>query len=194
MKKSELREIVKQTILENQKSSTKLGKDLSGGDILSANGKKIISIERNKPLQGKLTVKVEGNNKPLIFDEQSEYGVTTSLKENQPQRSPERQSPDREVIEKPDTAPEKPTRRRTLTPPTEAPNTRPKAIKENDKGIADKIASRFQKLGGTLNENTSRDKAISLILSKTGEYTKEDLESRSDKELGRIIFGFIGKK
>ena len=138
MKQSELREIVKQTILENQKSSTKLGKDLSGGDILSANGKKIISIERNKPLQGKLTVKVEGNNKPLIFDEQSEYGVTTSLKENQPQRSPERQSPDREVIEKPDTAPEKPTRRRTLTPPEHAPDTKPKAesvIKEGDKEV-----------------------------------------------------------
>lgn len=116
------------------------------------------------------------------------------LLENQPERAPERQTPDREVIEKPDTAPEKPTRRRTLTPPIESPDTKPKAIKENDKGIADKIASRFKKLGGTLNENTSRDKAISLILSKTGEYTKEDLESRSDKELGRIIFGFIGKK
>mgnify|MGYP003425675014 CR=1 FL=1 len=80
MKQSELREIVKQTILENQQSSTKLGKNLSEGDILSANGKKIISIERNKPLQGKLTVKVEGSNKPLIFDEQSEYGITISLK------------------------------------------------------------------------------------------------------------------
>lgn len=120
--------------------------------------------------------------------------IKETLLENQPERAPQRQSPDREVIEKPDTAPEKPTRRRTLTPPTEAPNTRPKAIKENDKGIADKIASRFQKLGGTLNENTSRDKAMILILGKTNEYKREDLEQRSDQELGRILFGLIGKK
>lgn len=120
--------------------------------------------------------------------------IKETLLENQPQRSPERQSPDREIIEKPDTAPEKPKRRRTLEPPEHAPNTRPKAIKENEQDVTNKIASRFQKLGGTLNENTSRDKAISLILSKTGEYTKEDLESRSNKELGGIIFGFIRKK
>lgn len=145
MKKSQLKEIIKEVLLENQKSSTKLGKDLSGGDILSANGKKIISIERNKPLQGKLTVKVEGNNKPLIFDEQSEYGVTTSLKENQPERAPQRQSPDREVIEKPDTAPEKPTRRRTLTPPEHAPETVPKA-EGLEKNIVDKISQRYNKL------------------------------------------------
>jgi hypothetical protein len=67
------------------------------------------------------------------------------LKENQP--APQRQAPDREVIEKPETdTPERKPRRRTLTPPTEAPNTRPKAIKENDKQIANKIADRFKKL------------------------------------------------
>jgi hypothetical protein len=123
--------------------------------------------------------------------------IKETLLENQPERAPQRQTPDREVIEKPDTAPEKPTRRRTLTPPEHAPDTRPKAeglVKENDKGIADKIASRFQKLGGTLNENTSRDKAMVLILGKTNEYTREDLDKRSDQELGRILFGLIGKK
>lgn len=157
MKKDALKQIVKEVLLEvkaskkvieeNKKSSTKLGKDLTKGDILSAGGgQKIISIERNKPLQGKLTVKIEGNNKPLIFDEQSEYGVTVNLEENNPQRSPQRQTPDREVIEKPETdTPERKPKRRTLTPPTESPSTAPKA-EGLERNIADKIADRFKKL------------------------------------------------
>lgn len=157
MKKIALKELIKEILLEvkaskkvikeNKKSSTKLGKELIKGDILSANGgKKIISIEKNKPLQGKLTVKVEGSNKPLIFDEQSEYGVTINLEENNPQRSPQRQSPDREVIEKPETdTPERKPKRRTLTPPTESPITAPKA-EGVEKNIANKIADRFKKL------------------------------------------------
>jgi len=81
--------------------------------------------------------------------------VKQTILENQPQRAPQRQSPDREVIEKPDTAPSKPTRRRTLTPPHHAPTTAPKAesvIKENEQEVANKIASRFKKLGGGINE------------------------------------------
>lgn len=81
--------------------------------------------------------------------------VKQTILENQPQRAPQRQSPDREVIEKPDTAPSKPTRRRTLTPPEHAPDTKPKAesvIKENEQEITNKITSRFKKLGGGINE------------------------------------------
>ena len=75
--------------------------------------------------------------------------VKQTILENQPQRAPQRQSPDREVIEKPDTAPSKPTRIRTLTPPEHAPDTKPKAesvIKEGDKEVVNKIAQRFNKL------------------------------------------------
>ena len=123
--------------------------------------------------------------------------VKQTILENQPQRSPERQSPDREVIEKPDTAPSKPTRRRTLTPPDHAPTPRPKAesvIKENEQEITNKITSRFQKLSkGNLNENTSRDKAIVLILGKTNDYSREELDQKTDQELAKILFGLIGK-
>lgn len=63
---------------------------------------------------------------------------------------PQRVSPDREVIEKPETdTPERKPKRRTLSPPTESPETRPKAegvIKENEEELANKMASRFQKL------------------------------------------------
>jgi len=63
---------------------------------------------------------------------------------------PQRVAPERETIVKPETdTPERKPKRRTLTPPTEAPSTRPKAegvIKENEQDIAQKIADRFQKL------------------------------------------------
>ena len=76
--------------------------------------------------------------------------VKQTILENQPQRAPQRQTPDREVIEKPDTdTPSKPTRRRTLTPTEHAPDTKPKAesvIKEGDKEVVNKIAQRFNKL------------------------------------------------
>lgn len=66
------------------------------------------------------------------------------LKENQP--APQRQSPDRETITKPETdTPDIKPRRRTLTPPTESPNTKPKA-EGVEKELASKMASRFNKL------------------------------------------------
>lgn len=72
------------------------------------------------------------------------------LLENNPQVAPKRQAPERETITKPETdTPERKPKRRTLTPPEHSPETRPKAegvIKENEQDIAQKIASRFQKL------------------------------------------------
>ena len=41
----------------------------------------------------------------------------------------------------------KPPKRRTLAPPSESPNTRPKALmKEEEKELVNKIAQRFKKL------------------------------------------------
>lgn len=63
---------------------------------------------------------------------------------------PQRVAPERETITKPDTdTPSRKPKRRTLTPPVESPTTRPKAegvIKENEQDIAQKIASRYNKL------------------------------------------------
>ena len=67
-------------------------------------------------------------------------------------------------------------------------------IKENEQEITNKITSRFQKLSkGNLNENTSRDKAIVLILGKTNDYSREELDQKTDQELAKILFGLIGK-
>jgi len=74
--------------------------------------------------------------------------VKEAILESNPQ--PQRVSPDRETITKPETdTPERKPKRRTLTPPTEAPNTKPKAegvIKENEQQISDKIAQRYNNL------------------------------------------------
>lgn len=74
--------------------------------------------------------------------------VKEAILESNPQ--PQRVSPDRETITKPETdTPERKPKRRTLTPPTEAPNTKPKAegvIKENEQDITNKIVQRFNKL------------------------------------------------
>ena len=69
------------------------------------------------------------------------------VNENQLQPSkPSRPSPEPDVMEPGTKEPVKP-KRRTLAPPTEAPDTKPKAsMKENEKQIADKIAQRFKKL------------------------------------------------
>ncbi len=109
-----------------------------------------------------------------------------------PQRSPQRQTPDREVIEKPETdTPERKPKRRTLTPPTESPDTKPKA-EGVEKELAGKMASRFSKLKqGTLNEGPTKDRAIKIILGKSDKYTKEELSSKSDQELAKIIQGLI---
>ena len=112
------------------------------------------------------------------------------LNENQP--APQRQAPDREVIEKPDVdTPERKPKRRTLTPPTERPETRPKA-EGVEKELAGKMASRFSKLKqGTLNEGPTKDRAIKIILGKSDKYTKEELSSKSDQELAKIIQGLM---
>lgn len=67
------------------------------------------------------------------------------LSENNPKEAPTRPAP--ETLPKPDTDSPRP-KRRTLQPPTESPDTKPKAkkIKESDKDIANKIANRFKKL------------------------------------------------
>ena len=69
------------------------------------------------------------------------------LMENQPKVAPSRPQPT--TIPRPDTKPEPKPKRRTLTPPIEAPTTKPKAegvIKENEQDVANKIAQRFNKL------------------------------------------------
>lgn len=70
------------------------------------------------------------------------------VNENQPQPSKPTTRPtvEPDVMEPGTKEPVKP-KRRTLAPPTEAPDTKPKAsMKENEKQIADKIAQRFKKL------------------------------------------------
>ena len=65
------------------------------------------------------------------------------VKSNKPQPTP--YNPDVETAE-PGTE-TKPVRRRTLTPPTESPETKPKAQKEGEEmDLANKIGKRFSKL------------------------------------------------
>jgi hypothetical protein len=159
MKKTALKQLIKEVLLEVKASKkilkeenenrgiTVLGRDLKiGQEFGSKPNHPIIKLEPNTPTQGRILVYIEGRPKPINMQMGSSYSVVDrSISENSP--LPQRQSPDREVIEKPETdTPERKPRRRTLTPPTEAPNTRPKAIKENDKQIANKIADRFKKL------------------------------------------------
>jgi hypothetical protein len=74
-----------------------------------------------------------------------------NILENQPmpQRAPERERerrPEPGILE-PGTAPEPKPKRRTLAPPKESPNTRPKAsVKESEKDLINKIAKRFKNL------------------------------------------------
>jgi len=64
------------------------------------------------------------------------------LSENQPMIAPTK--PGTKEKEETET---KPPRRRSLTPPEESPNTRPKALmKEEEKELINKIAQRFKKL------------------------------------------------
>jgi hypothetical protein len=64
------------------------------------------------------------------------------LSENQPMIAPTK--PGTKEKEETET---KPPRRRSLTPPEESPNTRPKALmKEEEKELINKIADRFKKL------------------------------------------------
>jgi len=159
MKKDVLKQIVKEVLLEvkaskkvikENKESTVLGKDLKvGQEFMAKLNHPIMKLEPNKPTQGRILVYLKDKPQPINMSMHGEYGILEkSLDENSP--SPQRQSPDREVIEKPETdTPERKPKRRTLTPPTESPETKPKAegvIKENEEELANKIASRFQKL------------------------------------------------
>ena len=64
------------------------------------------------------------------------------LSENQPMIAPTK--PGTKEKEETET---KPPRRRSLTPPEESPNTRPKALmKEEEKELIDKITKRFKNL------------------------------------------------
>jgi hypothetical protein len=64
-----------------------------------------------------------------------------NLEENQP--APAQPKPDTETV--PGTKPTTP-KRRTLTPPKEAPETRPKAVKEGDDEIVQKIVAKYKEL------------------------------------------------
>lgn len=180
MKKSELRQLVKEAILESRTTSLfEEEEDKSPRKKTSFNFKStfedlVIKINTSNPkdfnsLKQEWLTRLESSKinpntaKKMIGDVKNvpnhlaliRYANNALLKyeklglnENQP--SPQRVSPDRETITKPETdTPERKPKRRTLTPPTESPNTRPKAesvIKENDKQIANKIADRFKKL------------------------------------------------
>jgi hypothetical protein len=132
--------------LNENRGITVLGKDLKiGQEFGSKPNHPIIKLEPNTPTQGRILVYIEGRPEPINMQMDSSYSVVDrSISENSP--SPQRQSPDREVIEKPETdTPERKPRRRTLTPPTESPTTAPKA-EGLERNIADKIADRFEKL------------------------------------------------
>lgn len=121
--------------------------------------------------------------------------VKNTILENRPQEQPSRQAPDREVIEKPDTAPEKPTRRRTLTPPDHAPTPRPKAegvIKESEEDLINKIAQRFAKASKT-ETSDSKERAIQAIIQRKPAYTREELEYKSEQDLAQILQGLMRK-
>lgn len=154
MKKDVLKQIVKEVILEikkpkslkENKGSTVLGKDLKvGQEFMAKLNHPIVKLEPNNPTQGRILVYLKDKPQPINMSMYGEYGILEkSLDENSP--SPQRQSPDREVIEKPDVdTPERKPKRRTLTPPTESPSTKPKA-EGVEKDLANKMASRFQKL------------------------------------------------
>lgn len=118
-------------------------KRLESSRINPATNKKMVMDVKKIPNHAALIR--YANNSLLRYE-----GLSLNEDKPAPQHSPQRQSPDREVIEKPETdTPERKPKRRTLTPPTESPITAPKAegvIKENDKQIANKIADRFKKL------------------------------------------------
>lgn len=64
----------------------------------------------------------------------------------QPQIAPSKPQHEPDIME-PGTKPDVKPKRRTLAPPHESPDTKPKAgLKENEKEIIDKIATRFKKL------------------------------------------------
>jgi hypothetical protein len=76
--------------------------------------------------------------KKLIKEE-----IKAILKENQPAVAPTK--PGTKEKEETDVEPKR--KRRTLAPPSESPNTRPKALmKEEEKELVSKIAQRFKKL------------------------------------------------
>lgn len=148
MKKDLLKKIVTEVILEIKKSKNLISK----GKILKENKEadlKIYKSELNMLNKIKPTGDKQIQRKKYLEDKIKE--LEGNLQENQP--SPQRQSPDREVIEKPETdTPERKPKRRTLTPPTESPSTRPKA-EGVEKNIANKIADRFKKLKKQKNEH-----------------------------------------
>ena len=109
----------------------------------------------NPATKVKMDKDVTAANNLITLQKIATYGLLNyekmRIRENEaPQRSPQRQAPDRETITKPETdTPERKPKRRTLNPPIESPPTRPKAegvIKENEEEIVKKIANRFTKL------------------------------------------------
>ncbi len=92
-------------------------------------------IKVNPPLN-KINMK-KNQLKQIIKEE-----IKAILSENQPMIAPTK--PGTKEKEETET---KPPKRRSLTPPEESPNTRPKALmKEEEKELVDKIAKRFKNL------------------------------------------------
>ena len=72
--------------------------------------------------------------------------IKQALIENQPATTPSKPKTEPGIAEPGTKEPTKP-KRRTLTPPTEAPDTKPKAkVNESEKELINKIAARFKHL------------------------------------------------
>lgn len=119
-------------------------------DLKIGNGRKGY---RMIPLEGLKTLQINGKKykiDPFLQENMKKSEIRQIVKEVLSENQPQRVTPERETITKPETdTPERKPKRRTLTPPTEAPNTKPKAegvIKENEQDVANKIAQRFNKL------------------------------------------------
>lgn len=96
-----------------------------------------------------LTAHVQlSNNKMNNFDLKKYLAENPLLKEenleeNQP--APAKPSPGRDTETMPGTKPTTP-KRRTLTPPKETPETRPKAMTENEDELVQKIVAKYKEL------------------------------------------------
>lgn len=116
----------------------KIGNGPAGYRMLNLDGLKTLNINGKK-------YKID----PFLKENMKKSELINIIKEVVRSTQPQRVTPERETITKPDVAPERKPKRRTLSPPKESPTTKPKAegvIKENEQDIANKIASRFNKL------------------------------------------------
>jgi hypothetical protein len=156
----------------------KIGNGAKGYRMLNLDGLKTLNMDGKK-------YKID----PYLKENMKRSELKEIIKEVVRSTQPQRVAPERETITKPETdTPERKPKRRTLTPPTEAPETKPKAegvIKENEQDIANKIASRFQKLGGKeLDENFAKGALAALLMTLGTSYAQ--LKPETQKQVDQI--------